>query len=167
MTWICFPVGQCFMIKCPFSSRTGPFHDGELDPVESRQFEAHLRDCPACADMLESIRQTSRLLSQTPVRPLSQIGMARLHQTAELAARKREVFPLAKALLAVAASVLVICGAWLKEMPSQNPSPASVVKIEPPAEWERLAAGGSADLPSGTNDDQTGLALNWMNQGLR
>ena len=98
------------MSQCPFQSRLSAFHDRELDATLATKIESHLSDCQECQQALQGIRAVSRLLSPAGGGRMSQMGVARLHAVADAAARRREVFPLARALLAVAASVLVIAG---------------------------------------------------------
>lgn len=161
------------MNECPFQSRLSAFHDHELDAETAAKIAAHLATCPQCSQMMQGIAAVSRLFSGASTPQLSQLGMARLHATADAAARRPDlapsVFPLARALLAVAASVLVIAGAWLYEAPPQTQGvPRDVViPVKPEAEWEKLARGGKPDFPMETGNE-TGVAFSkWMIESLK
>lgn len=153
--------------ECSFQSRLSAFHDGELDSETSARLEAHLADCESCREALGGIRAVSRLLGTPGSGRLSQIGLARLHETADSAAGGRSIFPLAKTMIAVAASILIIASAWLAEIPPATQRDTRIVgKVRPEAEWERLAGGGKLDSPRGMGND-TGVAIQWMVDSLK
>jgi len=135
------------MRECPFEARLSAFYDDELDADTSGRLQAHLADCPSCSASLQALRQVSRLMASAPTRPISQMGMARLHAAADVAARQRTVFPMAKALLAIAASVLIVGSAWLVEIPGQTTA-TPVVEFRPVDQLDTLAAGGRLILPN-------------------
>jgi len=154
------------MQQCPFQPRLSAFYDRELDPLTAREFQSHLSNCPQCSAELDSMQTVSRLMQEAPVGRLSQIGRARLHQTADQASRRRDGFPLARALMTIAASVLIIAGAWLVEMPKGGG--ATVAKTsQPQADWEYVAGGGKLYFLH----SETGLAdrrfQSWMLEGLK
>ena len=159
------------MTECPFQSRLSALHDGELDAETSRRLEDHLASCESCKDTLAGIRAVSRLLNTPGTGRLSQMGLARLHATADAASKRRGIFPLARTIIAVAASILIIAGAWLTEMPTTTAGRAGVViHPQPKAEWERLASGEKLNLPRGMGND-TGMARarfsDWMVDSLK
>ena len=158
------------MSECPFQSRLSAFHDRELDAETAAKFESHVAQCPQCSQTLQGIRAVSRLLSGAPTGRLSQMGMARLHATADAAAKRPDVFPLARALLAVAASVLVIAGAWLYETPPAIHGDQQLGQINGPvqeADWEKLASGKKVVSPLEA-PDETGVAFSrWMIENLK
>jgi anti-sigma factor RsiW len=163
------------MNDCPFQSRLSAFHDHELDPETAAKIAAHLATCTQCSQMLRGITAVSRLFSATSSAHMSQLGVARLHATADAAARRRDlfpsVFPLARALLAVAASVLVIAGAWLYEVPPTIRGPEKVVihPEQPEADWEKLARGEKLGSPMEAGNE-TGVAFDfskWMVESLK
>jgi len=161
------------MNECPFQSRLSAFHDHELDPETAVKIAAHLPTCSQCSQMLQGIASVSRLFNGASTLRLSQVGMARLHATADAAARRPDVFPsvfpLARALLAVAASVLVIAGAWLYETPPQILRGSGYVEgtVKPEADWEKLARGGKLDSPMEAGNE-TGVAFSkWMLESLK
>lgn len=47
------------MVDCENQVRLDAYHDGELSPAERSAVEAHLRDCPSCADELAAMRRMS------------------------------------------------------------------------------------------------------------
>jgi anti-sigma factor RsiW len=137
------------MQECPFEARLSAFYDDELDADTSGRLQAHLADCPSCSASLQALRQVSRLIASAPTRPISQMGMARLHAAADVAARQRTVFPMAKALLAIAASVLIVGSAWLVEIPGQSGSPKTSADVHSfDNELDRIATGGRLILPN-------------------
>lgn len=158
------------MQQCPFQSRLSAFYDRELDPLAARELGSHLANCPACSGELESMRLVSRLMHEAPAGQLSQMGRARLHQTAQQASRRRDVFPLARGLMAAAASVLIIAGAWLVEMP-RGSAPMIGETAHSQSDWETLASGGKLGSPQ----NETGVASadasakfsQWMLDGLK
>ncbi|HWE04590.1 MAG TPA: zf-HC2 domain-containing protein [Tepidisphaeraceae bacterium] len=137
------------MQECPFEARLSAFYDDELDAGTSGRLKAHLADCPSCSASLQSLRQVSRLIASAPVRSISLVGMARLHAAADAAARQRTVFPMAKALLAVAASALIVGSAWLVEIPGQTASPKESADVHSFDALDSLATGGRLAMPHG------------------
>jgi len=156
------------MHDCPFQPRLGAFYDRELEPTLAQQLESHLGNCPACAAELRKMQSVTRLFTDAPLGRMSQMGLARLHHVADEAAAGPAVFPMARALMAAAASVLIIAGAWLVEIPRPAAHPvvgAPVVQ----SPWETLASGGKLDFPRDISDN-TALASRrfsqWMVQNL-
>ncbi len=140
------------MRECKFQSRLGAFHDRELDADTAGQLQSHLAECPECSGQLESMRSVSRWFNERGMGQLSPIGLARLHAAADVAAteaRRRDLFPLAKALIGVAASVLIIAGAWLVEMPKTVGPTVVQQQTAPAADWERLASGDHLEVQDG------------------
>ncbi len=158
------------MSECPYESRLSAFHDHELDGPMAEKLQSHLDACPTCNEQLQGIRAVSRLLHEAPSARMSQMGVARLHATADAAARKRDVFPMFKMLSAVAASILVIAGAWLVEMPGQTRGgSASVSPLTPTLPWERTAMGYRVEVQQGVvpETDVAYRASNWMLENLK
>jgi anti-sigma factor RsiW len=155
------------MSECPFQSRLSAFHDRELDAELAAKLESHLSGCQECQQGLQGIRAVSRLLSPPESVRMSQMGVARLHAVADAAARRRDVFPLARALLAVAASVLVIAGAWLYETPRPIPSGQGIVEVKPEADWEKFARGAKVTpVEAGHETGVAGDFSEWMLRNL-
>lgn len=159
------------MSECPYQSRLSAFHDHELDAGMAEKLQSHLDACPTCNEQLQGIRAVSRLLHEAHSARMSQMGLARLHETAGAAAKKRDVFPMFKMLSAVAASILVIAGAWLVETPGQTRHVDQGVIYRASESWENVAMGGRAEIPHGIAPD-TDVALqsefsNWMVKNLK
>ena len=47
-------------------ARLSEYLDGEIDADGCAHVDAHLVDCPACRDFLESLRRTVRLIQNDP-----------------------------------------------------------------------------------------------------
>jgi anti-sigma factor RsiW len=154
------------MSGCPLQARLSAFYDHELDATTATQIESHLAACAECRETLEGLRVVSRALSTTGRGDISQIGMARLHATADDAARRRELYPVARALIAVAASVLVIAGAWLVETPAPTSRPYLSVEQEAAADWEKLASGMQMNYPRESGTETDVAFSNWMIESL-
>jgi anti-sigma factor RsiW len=158
------------MSECPYQSRLSAFHDHELDAETAEKLASHLSGCPTCHEQLQGIRAVSRLFREAPSGRMSRMGVARLHAVAERAAKRTDVFPFMKMMTAVAASILVIAGAWLIEMPGQTQTPAVIVDKGREAEWEKLAR-GNFTTPQTVNRD-IGVASrtqfsDWMIKNLQ
>ena len=134
--------------ECPFAPMVGQFCDDELDPFARRQFKLHLEQCASCTDEVARVRELSNWFG--PVRalePKSEL-LARLHDSVHKRGdfddtrRMRDALPMARMLLALAASVLIVAGAWLFDgagapaTPIQMPMSQRLAQAEP---WERTA----------------------------
>jgi anti-sigma factor RsiW len=158
------------MSECPFQSRLSAFHDHELDAEMAAKLESHLGNCPACSEQLLGIRAVSRLFREAPSGRMSQIGISRLHAAADTAAKRGEVFPMFRMLTAVAASILVIAGAWLIESPTQTRTSGFDVPYQHVAEaepWEKLASGGKMEIPRAIEQDSDVAFQDWMVNSLK
>ena len=153
------------MNECQFQPRLSAYYDQELDAPTARELQSHLANCATCREELDGIRIVSRAIQSVPTRDMSQIGMARLHKTADAATRRRDVLPFAKPLIAIAASVLVIAGAWLMELPSSHPTGPGITGTQQPEDWEKLACGDKIQLP-GESETEIDSAVAWMMQSL-
>lgn len=121
------------MNECEHTRRLSAYHDGEVTGADREALEAHLAQCPACAAELARLRRLSSLLTQAE-RPKMPAGVLdRLHRSADdlAAADLRRV---AKAFLAAAASILLVCGIWLWQA-NGAAEPAEAIPV-----WESLAA---------------------------
>jgi anti-sigma factor RsiW len=144
---------------CDFQSRLSAYYDGELDLRTARDMSLHLAECESCRQELKAMRQVSGVLSCMKPRELSPLGLARLHRSADELAEKSDALPLAKVLMAMAASVMVIGAAWLVQSPGQKLNTPTPVVVVPTDNWERVATGGQVDFPKGAGGGDTGLAL--------
>lgn len=153
------------MPECPFQSRLSAFHDRELDAESASALSSHLSECPKCTEQLDAIRAISRLFGQTPAKPMSQIGMKRLHLLADKSARQAaEPFPYMRMLTALAASILVVAGAWLVESPAGTRGSLPGFDPQTPS-WEIVARGGKLHFGSPLNVESD--LARWMNDGLK
>jgi anti-sigma factor RsiW len=150
------------------TGQVAAYHDGELSPADIACVEAHLRSCPACAAELNALRRIARLLADQSGKPFTDREAANLHAAID-ANIDRPIWRLGGTLAALAASIIVVCGAWLAEWPQRNPpaGTAPTAAVEP---WERLATTlrpDPADLPG---NDKSRLAdarlADWMIQGV-
>ena len=134
---------------CPQSPRAHAWCDGELDPQAARAFEAHWGECPVCQREVEQVRQLARLFDDARSRNISSDSMARLHeaidQFGELDEQRRAaaILPMARVLLALAASVLIVAGVWTYDTPRANHTGSAVVvqRWNAAPQWERWAGG--------------------------
>jgi len=133
------------MVLCSFTSRVAAYHDGELSIESARAVASHVEMCAQCSEELKSLRKVSGLLRQSDSEDLSPLELARL-RLAIGAVENREDSPLRLfgGLLAVAASIMVVCAAWWYETPLPVPR-ASTSVHETPA-WERTAMNRRVDL---------------------
>jgi len=141
------------MNGCQYAQRLGAYHDGEVTGEERAALEAHLRQCPACAAELERLRRLSGLLRTATRTEIPGPALARLHRAADdLPAA--DVGRIAKTCLAVAASILLVCGVWLWQ--ANGGEPADAIPI-----WETVAGGGQTST-AGTEEQ----LAQWIIQDL-
>ena len=142
--------------RCPLSPMAGVFCDDELDPLARRQFQQHLGGCEECAAEVERVRELSDWFE--PVRWLDPkpAVLDRLHQKISSRAdfdgarRMTEALPLARMLLAAAASVLIVAGAWLFDGSRSRVAPrpaSSPQRLAAAPAWERMAVTLQVDPP--------------------
>ncbi|HME91081.1 MAG TPA: zf-HC2 domain-containing protein, partial [Myxococcaceae bacterium] len=62
---------------------------GELSEGEAKTVEAHLSDCPQCADSLTAMKQVRRTMAQLPIAAAPQAGLESLLAYAQKAAETR------------------------------------------------------------------------------
>ena len=119
------------------------YHDGELPDVDRARVEAHLRECPTCAADLAGIRESSRLLRSAPFDELTVADLKDLHDSIDDVDDYR-VWRLGGSLGLVAASILIICMAWLNALPARTATPTgggtvATTATTPSQSWERTA----------------------------
>jgi anti-sigma factor RsiW len=170
------------MADCPFQLRLDAYHDGELDAAERARVEAHLSTCATCAAELAEMRALSaRIGTATASGEVSadeSRGMhAAVRREAEQARDERErSMPLLRTagmLSALAASVLIISGAWLMELRPAAKAPGQEARVALQPEWERVAMTLRAD-PRPELMDESRFAdsphyaaeIDWMLRGL-
>jgi anti-sigma factor RsiW len=135
------------MSVCPENNRLSAYHDGELDAPARVAVEAHLTQCPACAEELAEMAAMSNLFATAQRPHLSQIAAHRLSN------RVRELFSddvlrIARRLRAIAACVLVVCSIWLLRSSNSN-SRQSLTEASPSTPpWIDVAVAASAETNS-------------------
>lgn len=142
------------MTECEYTDRLSAYFDGELDSVTSRRLEQHLLHCPACSAELESIRRISGLLAGMPKPQMSPQTLHRLHASVEAASPVRR---LATELVAMAATILIVCGISLWRLPQANESAG------PMPVWEASLLQRPAEAAPSNSEDQL---ASWMAEDL-
>ncbi len=157
------------MESCKYTSRVGVYLDDELTPEQRQMMAAHIEQCAECGAELESLRGMSQLFSGPDSQDLTPRELARLRSVVCAAGAPEEApLRLFGALLAIAASIVVVCGAWMYEAPRPTPR-APYAAHEMPA-WERVATNLRVDPDpffgqEGTAAIDPNLA-EWMMSGL-
>lgn len=159
--------------RCPFGGMAGAYCDDELDPAERVRFQRHLNRCDDCARDVMRVRELSEWFAPVRVLEPNESVLDRLHKTVALRGdfekRRRisDALPAARMLAALAASVLIVAGAWLLDgggaPATSKPIPLSqtIARAEP---WEKTALTLEVDPPVGADGlrpDQQRLA-DWM-----
>jgi anti-sigma factor RsiW len=133
----------------------GAYHDGELAADDRARVERHLGACPACARVLEQLRDGSRRLRQYPFQDLTPAELRELHQAIDDAAGSdadgRRIWRIGGSVGLIAASILVVGVTWFNVLPAR-PSPppgsgdrtapapaAEAIATAPGQEWQRMA----------------------------
>lgn len=142
------------MNECEHADKLTAYHDGQLDERTRASLERHLAQCTTCSSELARLRRLSEILGSTARPGLSAQALRRIHAAVE-AAPATSIRRLAEALTAVAAAILIVCGAYLL-IPSVSASQAAAPV------WEATAVQHPTEQ-AGTSDDQ--LAM-WMVQDL-
>lgn len=167
------------MTQCISPMQLEAYRDGEMSAVDAGGIADHVRGCDMCTTELKELGELSALLSGHAIdlggSEMTSAELARLHQrldnTLARIDRRSNGFPAIRAMMAMAASVLIISAAWLSEMPRATvttPSPAVIIAAAP--QWERIAITLQVDPPvPGTGN--SGLAdeemTSWMLQNLQ
>ena len=131
------------MHDCQFKSRLSAYHDAELDAAEIEAVNEHLPTCETCLAELATMREVAAALAAYQPEEISQIELARLHRAIDRV-DDRGLLRLAGMLSAVAASVLIICMAWMSQSPASAPIAQRSDPQRVPA-WENLAMGGQPE----------------------
>ena len=159
------------MHDCQFKTRLSAYHDAELSAADIEAVNEHLPTCATCSAELAALRDVSSALSTYEPGQISQIELARLHRAIDRA-DDRGLLRLAGMLATVAASVLIICMAWMSQTPTSSPvaNPHAGQRVQG---WENLALGGQPETP-GVPDDlstsgphDTGVAIDFMLHGIQ
>jgi anti-sigma factor RsiW len=164
------------MNDCRFHPCLGRYHDDELDAQTRRLVEVHVEICPPCAAELGEMRELSARIQRMSGEVLGEVEdseLARMHEAVERAAGEertwRPLLRTASMLGALAASVLIVGGAWLAEI---GPVGREIAGTGVPSaalapEWERVATTLRADPRPGFMDDSLfspryAAAVDWM-----
>ena len=160
------------MHDCQFKTRLSAYHDAELTAADIEAVNEHLPTCETCSAELATIRDVSSALAAYEPDPISQIELARLHRAIDRV-DDGNVIRLAGKLAAVAASVLIICMAWMSQSPVGSPVAQHPDQQACPSDWTDLAMGAPpeapgvpTDLTSGAPHD-TGVAIDFMLNGIQ
>ena len=95
------------MEPCERSNDVNAYHDHVLPDERRIALEGHLQSCASCARELESLRRLSRLFAAGMTAP--EPVRVKLHDLRETQSAVR----FEMGLIGMAASILIICGAWL------------------------------------------------------
>jgi anti-sigma factor RsiW len=166
------------MSQCSYQSWLDAYHDGQTPPERALELERHLPTCAACSAELRRLSQLTQLLSAARPEDIRPDELARAHAAVGRfegsGLEDRGVMRLIVGLSAVAASVLIISGAWLYDAP--QPTSVQVSENQPVAEqaWERWAS--ARPIASPINVAPTGMAqrddrtfrdtVDWMIVGM-
>lgn len=146
----------------------GAYFDRELSEDLASGVELHLQHCPECRAELARLGEVSRRLGDHPFDELSKHELDRLHRVIDEAA-SRPIWRLGGMLLAAAASVLIVSGAWLMELPAGRSASQQMAQNRPAA-WEQVATSLRPDPFPDVNDHSAQFAdaglTEWMLQGL-
>lgn len=122
---------------CTFKSRISAFHDGELRADLRQILESHLESCAECREEAEALVLVSKVLREPDSEDLTPLELARLREAVcRSVASEESPIRLFGGLLAVAASIMIVCGAWWHVSPPAAPQTWSAGETP---EWERTA----------------------------
>jgi anti-sigma factor RsiW len=144
------------MPDCSYACRIDAYYDQELDPLDRASVEEHLAQCPHCRQELASLQRLSSRFFSIPTDELSHRELNRLYTVSQSAPQAKPLLPFAVGLMAAAASLLVVCSAWLSEVPPAV-APTRVAVLDEGADWEKYALMGPNEAPSPLGD-QTAVA---------
>ena len=143
------------MIECRQMQRVSAYYDGELSEPSRGELEEHLRECPVCAAELSRLRKLSGLLCSAGRPEMPSQALERLHRSVDLLPQVG-LWRTAAVFAGVAASILLVCGAWLWRISSAG-EPADQIPL-----WE-TAAVAPQDLSAAASQEQL---AQWVVQDL-
>ena len=92
---------------CDRGSEVSAYHDNALGDEKRIALEGHLQTCASCARELESLRRMTRLFEAArTVPPPTVIKLSDVRE-------RRSALRFEMSLIGMAASILIVCGAWL------------------------------------------------------
>ncbi len=129
---------------------------GELSEGEAKTVEAHLRDCPQCADSLAEMRQVRRTMSQLPMASAPQAGLESLLAYAQKAAESARARPARRSWLRWIAPIASVAALSVVLVISSKVArrPEAIVTLrqkDTRGDWEsppQLAAKKEAEAPA-------------------
>ena len=168
------------MNECRFQPLISAYYDEELDVEQAAEISDHLKDCPNCTEEL----RLSRLMSSQIHTATGQAGnhagnvesgsgdlselMHRIHAAIDrqadapiLEKRNYDLLRTSRFLMAMAASVLIVCGVWLaelKDVSGTNRTGGSVARDNPAMvnlvskDWEHLVLNPTSVPPLRSSD---------------
>ena len=126
--------------------------DGELDLVKSIELEAHLQECPSCAQALEEIRRLRSLMKDSSLRFTPTRSFERRLRSAVRREAKEKSMPQApwwRWSLVAASLVLVMVAVWALVVMMNRPSSDTLIAQEVVSSHVRsLMAQHLMDVPS-------------------
>jgi anti-sigma factor RsiW len=146
-------------MSCDKAAQIHIYADGEMDPAQREQIEAHLEHCALCRELLEEIRGLSVLIVAAR-KPAMKPGSVSRYYGAWQQVRDRAVMRIAGWLTAVAAVLLV--GALL--LGPVRPSAAVAAKPKPGI-WEVMVVTPPVETHGEANSDLVQVAQ-WMADDL-
>ena len=156
------------MPVCEFQPLLDAFHDGELDGRVSGRLARHVPRCRECDAELREMRRLSKLLGDMRPAGITPVQRKRLHESLDERASE-PILRIVKFISAAAASILIVAGAWLWELPRPAQSlvqtPATVVTPE----WQHVAMTLQVDPPPDAFPETRfagGNFTDWMVQAL-
>jgi anti-sigma factor RsiW len=145
------------------------YFDGDLTPDLRAGVEAHLAVCEVCRAHLKQFSAASLLIQRYPFEPLNQQELSRVHDAIE-EADDPSVWRLGLMMAAMAASVLIVAGAWLMELPGAGGSKLPGPVAAAPEPWERVAMTLQVDPLASPAPESIQVAdadvARWMLDGL-
>jgi anti-sigma factor RsiW len=166
------------MSQCSYQSSLDAYHDGQAPQELAQELARHLPTCAACSAELTRLSQLSQLLGTARPEGIRPDELTRVHEAVEevehSGSEDRGIIRLMVGLSAVAASILIISGAWLYDAP--QPASHSLSQGQPVSEqaWERMASAGQTagpiDVPpvgvARVNDRSLRDTADWMVVGM-
>lgn len=149
-------------MSCDKAAQIHIYADGEMNPSQREQIEAHLEHCAVCRGLLEEIWGLSVLIVAAR-RPAMKPGSMSKYYDAWRQVRDRAVMRIAGWLTAVAAVLLV--GALLLGPVRSSGSSGAVAAKPKPGIWEVMVVAPPVETHGEANSDLVQVAQ-WMADDL-
>jgi len=146
------------MSSCEHSRKISAYHDGELPREQRRDLEEHIRECSSCGRELERLRVLSGFLAAAEMPGMSSDVLDRLHGSVDSV---QEVFVLrmAERVMAVAATLLVVCAVWFWQIERVQDTDADGLEG-----WEIAAVWPQTEAPAEVSAEE--MLAQWMASDL-